>query len=200
MIILTFIFHSENSTEWFFWLVTLNSILNPWIYITLDAELQRSLALSCCPRMQGNEYLFRKQVVLSQKRVIFHTFLGVKCVKLNRVSNCWPNLILIIRRINNRDTQKVSNKQKCGQKTNENFNLKVVLLPILGSNVSRQSTTPAGFEGRRRSARAPTRSRSTTRNCRQLSYRQETHWLLFQGISNQTFKIAPTLVLWPKTS
>ncbi len=46
-------FFLEYSTEWFFWLVTLNSILNPWIYITLDAELQRSLAVSCCPRWKG---------------------------------------------------------------------------------------------------------------------------------------------------
>jgi hypothetical protein len=31
---------TAHSAEWFFWLVTLNSVLNPWIYICLNRDLQ----------------------------------------------------------------------------------------------------------------------------------------------------------------
>ena len=42
-------FFPESTTEWYFWLITLNSTVNPWIYIALNRDLRLSLYQCCCP-------------------------------------------------------------------------------------------------------------------------------------------------------
>ena len=44
----------ESTTEWYFWLITLNSIVNPWIYIALNRDLRLSLYQCCCPCFSNN--------------------------------------------------------------------------------------------------------------------------------------------------
>ena len=34
---------------WLFWLLTLNSVVNPWIYMIFNVNLVESLARVCCP-------------------------------------------------------------------------------------------------------------------------------------------------------
>jgi hypothetical protein len=44
-----YIHFTDSCMEWYFWLVTLNSLMNPWIYIALNRDLQLSLYYCCCP-------------------------------------------------------------------------------------------------------------------------------------------------------
>ena len=39
---------AEQYTDWYYWLMALNSIMNPWIYISLNRDLQLSLYYCCC--------------------------------------------------------------------------------------------------------------------------------------------------------
>ena len=47
-------FLPESTTEWYFWLITLNSTVNPWIYIALNRDLRLSLYQCCCPCFSNN--------------------------------------------------------------------------------------------------------------------------------------------------
>ena len=38
-----------NSMVWLFWLLTLNSVVNPWIYMMFNVNLVESLYRVCCP-------------------------------------------------------------------------------------------------------------------------------------------------------
>ena len=38
-----------NSVGWLFWLLTLNSVVNPWIYMIFNVNLVESLYRVCCP-------------------------------------------------------------------------------------------------------------------------------------------------------
>ena len=34
---------------WLFWLLTLNSVVNPWIYMFFNVNLVEALCRACCP-------------------------------------------------------------------------------------------------------------------------------------------------------
>ena len=42
-------FFLDQCTDWYYWLMALNSIMNPWIYLSLNRDLQASLYHCCCP-------------------------------------------------------------------------------------------------------------------------------------------------------
>lgn len=48
-------FSADHCNEWYFWLMALNSIMNPWIYLSLNRDLQMSLFYCCCPCFNNEE-------------------------------------------------------------------------------------------------------------------------------------------------
>ena len=47
-------YFSDQCTDWYYWLMALNSIMNPWIYLSLNRDLQLSLYYCCFPCQSSN--------------------------------------------------------------------------------------------------------------------------------------------------
>ena len=54
--ILPIIYFTDQCTDWYYYLMALNSIMNPWIYLSLNRDLQLSLYYCCCPCQKPDEF------------------------------------------------------------------------------------------------------------------------------------------------
>ena len=63
---------AESTTEWYFWLITLNSIVNPWVYIALNQDLRISLCKCCfpCITWTSNEKPYVSTTTMNQNQAM----------------------------------------------------------------------------------------------------------------------------------